>query len=259
MSLKKCARNLSVVLILLPSLALDGQCDRFDLGPGDKVCTTEAVPSVVLAINDANGDPVSSASIIFAIDGLQTFEGSCDGNCGSVILAFETVGQFDIVVRAPGYLRADESVVVEFDEAECHPVTEEIDVVLERDTTVGALAGAWSTTNFFGTSALRFDDDGTIIGAILYDRTIGGDGNFYIAYNGRSIRGAPGQQIFADNAPEPTRNGNFFDFRATTLGIPVGFENAILSPDYNRLTGMLQGVGATYTRLLETPEPLLDQ
>jgi hypothetical protein len=258
MSLKKCARNLSVVLILLPSLALDGQCDQFNIGPGGDVCTTEVVPSVVLAITDGNGDAVSSASIVFAIDGTQTFEGSCDGDCGQVVLAYEAVGQFDIAVRAPGYLRADESVVVELDEAECHPVTEDVDFALERDTTVGALAGAWSTTNFFGTTTLRFDDDGTIIGAILYDRTAGGDGNFYIVYNGQSIRGAPGQQVFADGAPEPTRNGNFFDFRATTLGIPVGFENATLSSDFSRLTGMLQGVTATYTRLLDIPDPLLD-
>jgi hypothetical protein len=249
---------LLLILALLPAVAMSGQCDQIIIGPGGQVCTAQAVPSVVLSITDIDGNTVPVATTIFSIDGGFSFIGGCTGTCNSVILSFEAVGEFDIEVSSPGFLPSNRSVVVEVDEAGCHPVTEEVAVALERDETVGALHGAWYTLNLYGASALRFGQEGEIIGAILYDRTIGGDGNFYIAYNGHQIRGAPGQQIISDNAPNPTRGGDIFDFRATTASMPVGFEGASISADYNTLTGMLEGVPATYSRMLETPEPLQD-
>lgn len=247
-----------LVLAVAACAAAEGPCSLFEIGSGGQICTTEAVPSVVLSIVDTEGEVVAAATIIYRIGSGVTNIGGCNGSCGSVVLAFEAAGRFDIEVWAVGYATATQTVVVELDAAECHPVTEELEIVLGRDETVGALAGAWYTANMYGESVLRFGGDGEIIGAILYDRTIGGDGNFYIAYNGRPIRGVAGQQIFQDTAPEPTRSGDVFAFRATTLGIPMGFENAAISADYNTLTGVLQGVAVTHSRLLEVPGPLLD-
>ncbi|MBN2561640.1 MAG: hypothetical protein JXQ75_11990 [Phycisphaerae bacterium] len=251
-------RALLPVLLLLPTLATSGTCDQIKIGSDGQLCSSDPVASVVLAITDAEGETIPAATIVFSIDGGQSYIGGCTGNCDSVVLAFDAVGRFEIAVSALGYVTAEQSVVVEMDDVGCHPVTREVSMVLERDQTVGALSGAWGTSNYYGDSVLRFGDDGEIIGAILYRRTIGGDGNFYIAYNGRLIRGAPGQEMFSDNAPDPTRSGDTFHFRATTLSQPVGFENATISADYNTLTGMLQGVVVTYTRLSEIPEPLLD-
>jgi hypothetical protein len=200
---------------------------------------------------------VQIATISFTLDG-QSYSGGCKGNCEDVVLAYEETGEFDIEIEAPGYVAATRSVTVESDSDDCHPITKDITVALEYDSTLAALAGAWSTTNFYGTTDLRFGEDGEIIGAILYNRTVGGDGNIYIAYNGRSIRGAAGQSIFTDNATEPTRNGDVFHFRATALGHPIGFENATIAADYQVLTGMLQGVTAEYARLVEIPEALQD-
>lgn len=241
-------------------LAMDGQCDLLRIGPGGRVCTAIAVASVVLNVTDAGGDPVPSATITFQVDGGMPVTGTCDGNCGQVVLAFEQVGQFDITIEAVGFLPTTRRVNVELDDAGCHPVTRNVTVTLAADTSVAVLAGVWETNNFFGRAMLRFGEDGEIVGAILFDRTIAGDGNFYIAYNGRSIRGAPGQSIFADNAPEPIRNANIFTWETMTLGSPVGFSNAEMSSDFQSLTGTLQNTPATYNRVspADVPTALLD-
>jgi hypothetical protein len=128
-------------------------------------------------------------------------------------------------------------------------------VILAADDTVGALSGVWETDNLFGRTMLRFGGQGEIIGAILFERTIGGDGNFYVSYNNRLIRGAPGQQIFAATAAEPTRNGDVFDFETTTVGSPVGFSNATMSDGSLTLAGTLLGQPVTYTRVADADVP----
>ncbi len=250
---------LLLALLVMPSLALNGPCDQFDLGPGGQICTAIAVPSVVLTITGADGEAAPTATIAFTINGQMPSIGDCTGTCDDVVLAFEATGRFDIEVSSLGYVAGRRSVVVQLDGAGCHPVTEEITLVLERDQTVGVLSGAWRTSNAWGTSDLRFGANGEIIGAILYNQTAGGDGNFYVAYNGHNIRGVPGQFLFLEQAADPTRSGDVFNFVAASPTIPVGFENAILSADFYTLYGTLSGVPVTYTRLLDIPQPLLDQ
>jgi len=251
-------KMLLLTLVLLSSVAANGPCDLSDFNPDNPLCTTEAVSSVDLTITDAQGNTLPSATITFLINNEELYTGGCDGSCDSVTLAYEQVGRFDIDVSAPGYMTASESVDVQMDDAGCHPVTQIVTIGLEHDSTVRALSGAWFTSNLFGDSTLRFGGNGEIIGAILYDRTIAGDGNFYIAYNGSLIRGAAGQNTWTDNVPDPTRNGDIFNFSALTASQPIGFENAVISADYNTLTGTLDGVAVTYSRLEEMPEPLLD-
>jgi len=248
-------RIVAIVLLAVPCLALSGQCNQFLPNNG---CLGDPVASVILTITDAQGGTLPSADTGFRVNNGTLYTGYCTGNCNSVTLAFDVTGRFDIQVSAPGFMTATRTVIVVADAGGCHPVTQDLIIVMQRDTTVGALAGAWYTDNSYGRSALRFGAHGEIIGAILYSRTVGGDGNFYVAYNGRQIRGASGQQIWPDTAADPTRAGDVFNFRATPLSMPIGFENGTLSADYNTLTGGLKGVTVVYTRLAEIPAALQD-
>ena len=245
-------KTLSLLLLALPCLALSGQCND------NPLCTGAAVAAVILKITDSLGNTIPYATTSFLLNSAGPFTGSCDGTCNSVILAYDASGKFEITVAAPGYVSAHQTVNVALDAAGCHSVTQNLTVVLPVDSTVGALNGAWYSDNAYGASTLRFGEQGQIIGAILYDRTVAGDHNFYFAYNGRQIRGAAGQQTWPDTAPEPTRNGNIFHFRANPVNSPIGFENATLSSDYMTLTGMLNGTAATWTRWKEIPTPLQD-
>jgi len=136
-----------------------------------------------------------------------------------------------------------------------------VDAVVER--TVAALGGAWRAETVFGRIDIRFDTDGSAIGAILYDRSIAGDGNFYVSYNGNPIRGANGQSIAQQNVAEPTRTGDVFDFNGQALGVPVGFSSAQMSADFSILSGLqpgaeAQGIVVTYQRLGDIPLALQD-
>lgn len=251
-----------LLVSMLPVVcAMGGDCSGFDFNPGGQVCTTIAVPSVVLNIRDAQGRVVPSATASYRINNSQVFQGFCNGSCGNFTLAFELVGRFNISITALGLQRRDIVVDVAADEEGCHPVTEQVDVVMQVDNTVGALAGVWRVTSgFFGDTIIRFGDNGEIIGAILLDRTVAGDGNFYVQYNGRQIRGAPGQPLQSMTAPEPTRIGNLFTWETTTFGIPTGFTNAAMTADFVNLTGTLGGQPASYRRLSqnEIPAAIMD-
>jgi len=234
---------------------MNGQCPQFRFGNDGQPCTLLAAASVQLNITDSLGVTVPFATIGFTVDGGPVFVGGCNGDCGNVVLAFELAGRFDIEVRALGFRPATRTVNVSLDDVGCHPVTQQVAVVLERDDTVALLAGVWLTSSFFGDTVLRFGDQGQIIGAIFYDQTIGGDGNFYVSYNGRPIRGVAGQPLQQEQAPEPTRVGDVFNWQTVTLGIPAGFQNAQMSADFQTLIGMLSGQAITYTRLSEAQIP----
>jgi len=251
----RCRRVLTGLLVAGFALTPLTGCDAVNW-PVDP-CPGPDVPSVVLKIQDASNNVLTTASTRFRINGGQWYYGACTGTCGEVKLLYEVIGTIDIEVSAPGYLTAQRTTTVVKETDGCHPVTRNLTITMQRDLTVGALAGAWATTqSFAGHMALRFDSQGRIVGAILYDRTIAGDRNFYVEYNGRQIVGVAGQPIYADTANEPTRNGNIFNFSATTLGQPVGFVNAVISADYNTLTGTLNGAPVTYTRLQTIPNAL---
>lgn len=244
------------VALLAVSLGMNGDCDF--TGLPDSRCGTAAVPSVIVDIQNETGTTLDYAEASFQVDDGGYYQGACDGNCDEFTLAANMVGDFDVYVRAPGYVTQSQSVTVEIDDDECWPITENLTFKLAPDTTVAALAGAWRTTNVWGTSDIRFSDTGRVIGAILYDRVAGGDGNIYVAYNGWQIAGAIGQGITTAAATDPTRVGNFFTFSTTTLSYPIGFENAAMTADFSQLFGTLQSVGVGYVRLNEMPAALQD-
>jgi len=246
-----CTKALAVALSLA-ACAIGGNC-----GTGT-ACTAIAVPSVILRIVNPQGGVVPVAAATWRVNNVTGGLAECRGDCGDLTLAFEVVGQFDIQVTSPGYSAARLSVTVASDEAGCHPVTQQRTVTLQPDNSVAALAGPWTTTNFLGRTDLRFGEDGKIIGAIVYGQRPGGDRNYYVAYNGRSIRGASGQPIYNETATEPVRNGAAFTFFDVPQGVPVGFENAVMTADFQSLAGTLTGQPVVYTRLSEVPAPLRD-
>ncbi len=257
-------RRLKVCLLAasLPVLsAMGGDCSGINFPPGGGACTLIAVASVILDIRDSQGAVAPSALVTFRINNGQVTQGGCTGTCGNMVLAYEATGRFDITVQALGLITRNLIVNVPVDEAGCHPVTQNVEVVMQADDTVAALAGVWRvSSSFFGDTILRFGNNGEIIGAILVDRTIAGDGNFYVSYNGRPIRGVPGQQIHQQSVTEPTRVGNQFNWETTTLGIPVGFTNGTMTANFQALTGTLQATPVSYRRLAlnEIPVSILD-
>lgn len=245
-----------LVICLLPFCAMNGNCGGIVIGPGGRVCTQIAVASVVLSVRNPSGQVVPTARATFRVGNSQEIISECNGNCGNFVIIYEVAGNFDIDVTSLGLIPENVKVAVSLDEAQCHPVTKSVTVFLDADPTTAALFGVWrATSGVFGDSILRFGTNGEIIGAILIDRTIAGDGNFYISYNNRAIRGVPNQQIFQGFVQEPTRVGNLFTFETTSLGSPVGFSNASMSADFQTLSGTLGGQPVSYRRLSETEIP----
>lgn len=244
----------------LTAVGMDGQCNTAGF-PGLPDCGLTSQPSVRLTVTDPEGNILPFASIAFSVNGGEAFAGSCLNQCRDFAIAFNAVGRFDILIGAPGYQTARRIVNVTSSD-DCNPDTEDLIVVLSVDDTVAALAGAWEATTLFGDIMLRFGTDGEIIGAILFDRTIAGDGNFYVSYNDRPIRGVPGQPIAFIAATDPTRTGDLFDFTADTLGVPIGFAGARMDAGFATLTGGQPGAPpgflVTYTRLADIPDPLGD-
>lgn len=236
---------------------MTGPCDLFNLPGGQPGCGSGTTASVRVTVSDAEGAILPFAVLTFWVNGGPANVVSCQGECADLPLAFNTIGRFHILVTSPNFLDARRTVDVSGVD-QCTPLTENVFVVLAENKTVAVLNGAWRTNNLFGESILRFGEHGEIIGAILFDRTIAGDGNFYISFNDRPIRGVPDQAIGGIDAADPTRTGDRFDFVADTFGIPVGFEDATISKDGFTLTGTLAQTAVTYERLPEVPEPLRD-
>lgn len=253
-------KSLIVVAALLPFAGMNGNCDGFQL-PVTPTCGTSDVPAVRLTIVDEQGNVLPSATIAFSIDGSAYFVGSCDNDCQNFAIAFDVGGRFNISVISPGYLQEDRVVDVGTEADDCTPITRDVIIIMKEDLTVAVLAGAWRAQTVFGTIDLRFGDSGEAIGAILYDRTVAGDGNFYVSYNGNPIRGVSGQQTAVQAAANPTRVGDVFNFDGEALGVPVGFIDALMSGDFNVISGaqpggQSQGLFATYSRLADIPTAL---
>lgn len=236
---------------------MNGECDQVPM-PGN--CTAQSVPSVVLTVLGPNGAVVDAAEAVFSLNGGPPFTRLCDGACEAFVLASDVVGIFDISVRSVGLRETLLRVAVGPDAAGCHPVTQRRDVILPVDETAGVLYGAWRATNFAGqTRTIRFGVDGSPVGAILGNFVNTGDMNVYIAYNGADIKGVVGEPIVRDTAPAPTRGGNIYNWTQTSAGFPLGFENALMSPDLNGLSGMLLGIPIQYQRLEGVPTALQDR
>lgn len=247
-------KALVIIALIFSALGSTGPCGPFG-NLGGSNCPGAPVASVIVNLTDAASQTIPAATIAFNVNGGLGYSANCQGNCNSVVLAQDTLGTFNIQVAAIGYLTASKSVTVAAQEDSCHPATQNVTFKLEKDTTAGLLFGVWSTQTFAGQNVLRFGTHGEIIGAIFFDQRGGGDGNWYIAYNNHSIRGATGQPITPAQADHPLRFGNVFNFKTVTQGVLTGFENATMSSDYSTLSGLLAGQAITYTRLPDSQVP----
>ncbi|HPF38285.1 MAG TPA: hypothetical protein P5081_12060 [Phycisphaerae bacterium] len=262
---KHTLRTVLLVCATLPfATGMSGNCPSVNLPGGGSTCGTSNVPSVRLTIVDENGDTLPAATIAFSLNGGQYFVGSCEGDCEDFEIAYDATGQFNISVISPGYLQADRVVNVAADaDDDCTPITQDLIVIMKEDTTVRVIAGAWRAQTVFGQIDLRFGANGEAIGAILYDRTVAGDGNFYVSYNGNPIRGVSGQEIAVQAVNNPTRVGDVFNFNGQALGVPIGFIDALITTDFQILSGgqpgaVSQGLFVTYQRLSDIPSALQD-
>ncbi|HWL94909.1 MAG TPA: hypothetical protein VNT79_15425, partial [Phycisphaerae bacterium] len=168
--------------------ATGGRCDPSTFPPDNENSSGcgSGRPAILLSITTDNGDIVARSRVSVRRNGGAVSVGGCheDFPCEEFPIGINLFGRFDIEVAPAGY--AIESRTVNVGSSDnCNPTTEDVIIVVTPDATVAALAGAWRTTNNFGTTDIRFGDDGEIIGAIQYDRQVEGDGNFYIAYNNR--------------------------------------------------------------------------
>lgn len=248
-------KALLIIVLMLPAFGTSGECDT-ELPVGD--CPGEPVSAIRMKIVNSDGDVLDSADFQVQYNNGEPSVGGCNGNCEDVPMGTDLLGVFDLEVWAPGYLVKQETVTVEAaEEGGCHPKTEYVVIELEADTTVAALQGVWRVDSFqFGSSILRFDNNGDIIGAILLDRVAQGDGNIYISYNGYIIAGAGGSLYVQDIATSPTRTVDVFSFTATTMNYDIGFDTATMSDDFNTLVGLLSGTGVVYSRLEAIPAAL---
>lgn len=230
--------------------------------PTNPGCETDGSTSISLTLTNDDGDILETGRIVFTVDNQGPFDVSCSNGCDGFALAFNAFGRFVMNISSPGYETQQRIVNVSSND-NCNPETEDLIVVMEPDDSVAAIAGAWRASTVFGIIDLRFDDDGTAVGAILYDRVVSGDGNIYVSYNGSPIRGAAGQQAAFQSVAEPTRSGDEFDFDGTVLGVPVGFIDAQFTLDFASLIGIQpgaqnQGIAVTWNRLGDIPLALQD-
>lgn len=86
-------------------------------------CTRLYAASVVLTVEDADGNPVDDYTAEYSVDGGPA-EPCDEGTCG-----YEAAGSFSIVVDAVGF--AEQTIQVEVSEDECHALTESVTVALQ--------------------------------------------------------------------------------------------------------------------------------
>lgn len=94
--------------------------------PEPVACTTEAVVSVVVTVTDADGAPITGATVTYAPAELDD---SCEEFSGQYNCGYEIGGVMTVHAELEGYLPAEETVTVLEDE--CHVRTVQVTLVLQ--------------------------------------------------------------------------------------------------------------------------------
>jgi hypothetical protein len=88
-------------------------------------CTTEAVPSVRVEVTDADGAPLTGATVTYSS---AESSGLCDALDGDYTCGYEIGGVVTVRAELEGYVTAEDSVTVLEDE--CHVRTVDVTLVL---------------------------------------------------------------------------------------------------------------------------------
>ncbi len=107
-----------------------GELVELTLEPLD--CTAEAVAGIAVSLTGSYGETLDSPSVQYRdamIDDTPWVE--CSGTAETWTCAEELTGTFDVRGTAAGHTEAFDLVIVELDEAGCHPVTESVALVVE--------------------------------------------------------------------------------------------------------------------------------
>lgn len=91
-------------------------------------CSKELHASVMVRIEDPDGDPVPEASVVATVGGTET---TCELYAEGMAACFTTeAGRHDIRVQATGFV--ERRISVEVERGPCQPATEQLVVVLDR-------------------------------------------------------------------------------------------------------------------------------
>ncbi len=97
----------------------------------ERVCTAEYVPAVLATLAGASGETLEDPEVTWSLPNADMAPQPCTQDGEQWICAEETTGEIEIWGTASGHDTAFELVDVPLDEAECHPVTQEVALVVD--------------------------------------------------------------------------------------------------------------------------------
>lgn len=102
-----------------------------DLVLEEKVCTAEAVPAVLATLAGASGETLENPQVTWSLPNADMAPQACNQDGEQWACAEERTGEIEIWGTADGHDVAYELVNVPLDEAECHPVTQSVSLVVD--------------------------------------------------------------------------------------------------------------------------------
>lgn len=104
-----------MLLFLLACLPV-GSDDKGDSGVA---CTEMAMASVTLTVENTDSDPIEGVSVTWAVDGGAPED--CESSDGKTfVCGYERVGEFELVITAPGYVTQTLTRTLALDASGCH-------------------------------------------------------------------------------------------------------------------------------------------
>jgi hypothetical protein len=119
------------ILLLVSFVAAVAGC-VIPIGDGE-ACTDLAAVSVTATVEDAAGDPVDDADVVFTVDGGPD-ETACNFlSDGQYACGTEVEGEIAVTARKDGFITDTDDTIVGLTADGCHVDGEELDLVLEEE------------------------------------------------------------------------------------------------------------------------------
>ncbi len=114
---------------LLFTLALFGCALELPEQDGGFACAAYAVASVMATVVHGDGAPFFGAAVTYTVDGSQPLAAQpMTGN--EYVAGWEMQGDFFLYANYAGYRTAEATATVGMDEAGCHVVTQQVELIL---------------------------------------------------------------------------------------------------------------------------------